>query len=196
MDISYDFALGKYPVTRAEYAAFARETRREWPELGSSQTERHPAASVSWNDAKEYVAWLSDKTGHEYRLPSEAEWEYAARAGTTTARYWGEGESGAREYARLKAKGTAPVGSFKPNAFGLHDMPGSVSEWVEDCWNENYEGAPADGSAWTSGDCDDRVLRGGSWLSAPELKRSATRDRYNTGDRLNDIGFRAARTLA
>ena len=150
--------------------------------------------------AQAYVRWLSGKTGEEYRLLSEAEWEYVARAGTTTAYWWGDDIGRNRANcdgcgSRWDNRQTAPVGSFSANPFGLHDVHGNVWEWVEDCWNDGYRGAPTDGSAWESGECERRVLRGGSWYSVPELLRSADRDRYSAGGRLNNAGFRVARTL-
>ena len=165
---------------------------------------RRPVINVSWDDAREYVAWLSGQTGAEYRLLSEAEWEYAARAGSQTAYSWGNdigvnrancGDWG----SSLGACGdrwevTAPVGSFEPNPFGVHDMHGNVWEWVEDCWNGGYAGAPTDGRAWRSGDCTQRVLRGGSW-GLPRYLRSAYRNRFTSGNRKFNNGFRVARTL-
>ena len=156
--------------------------------------------NVGWDDAQLYVQWLSEQTGHAYRLPTEAEWEYAARAGTTTAYSWGNDIG--RNLANCDGCGsqwdedrTAPVGSFPANAFGLHDMHGNVWEWVLDCWNDTYSGAPTDGSAWLSGNCGRRVLRGGSWVSYPRNLRSAYRDWYPPGIRNYIIGFRVARTL-
>ena len=182
---------------------------------GFPQTDRDPAVCVNWADARAYVAWLSEKTGKSYRLLSESEWEYAARGGTRTSRHWGESASGQCGYANgadRTAKGrysgwtvaecddghvwTAPVGTFKANGFGLHDVLGNVWEWVEDCWNDSYSGAPSDGSAWESGNCGRRVLRGGSWVNQPRNLRSAYRLRLVTGLRLSDTGFRVARTLA
>ena len=159
-----------------------------------------PVIYVSWNDAQEYVAWLSSQTGQTYRLLSESEWEYVARAGTSTVYSWGNAIGSNRancglDYCGDQWENTAPVGSFQANAFGVHDMHGNVFEWVEDCWNASYAGAPSDGSAWLGGDCDRRVLRGGSWNYLPRDLRSATRDRNTTGDRDNDDGFRVARTL-
>ena len=165
---------------------------------------KQPAASTSWEDAQHYVAWLSKMTGHEYRLLSEAEWEYAARAGTTTEYWWGDdikrdgkvmavcGGCG----SQWDGKSTAPVGSFDPNAFGLHDMHGNVWEWVADNWHENYEGAPSDGSVWPGGDTSRRVVRGGSWSSNPRGLRSAIRSREPSLTSGNtNLGFRVARTL-
>ncbi len=139
------------------------------------------------------MAWLSEKTGSEYRLPSEAEWEYAARAGTTTATYWDEDEAVASEYAQL-GPNPAPVGSLKPNAFGLYDMLGNVWEWVDDCWNMNYQGAPADGSPWTSGECEKRVRRGGLyWNGVAWTVRSADRDTLGAAYLSFNTGLRVAR---
>ena len=159
---------------------------------------------VSWNDAKAYVTWLKRMTGKEYRLLTEAEWEYAARAGTTTRYPWGD-EIG-KNNANCNGCGsqwdippffqTAPVGSFKPNAFGLYDMHGNVWQWVEDCYQGTYEGAPTDGSNDISGDCTRRVLRGGSFIGEdPSQIRSAIRFAVNSDARVSFIGFRVGRTL-
>ena len=169
---------------------------------------------MNWDDARAYARWLSGKTGREYRLLSESEWEYAARAGTTTRYYWGDGSSGQCDYAngadrtakRQESEWTvadcddghyrtAPVGSFKANAFGLHDMFGNVWEWARDCWNDSYAGAPSDGDAWESGNCGRRVLRGGSWGDYPKDLRAALRGSFDTGNRDDLNGFRVARTL-
>jgi formylglycine-generating enzyme required for sulfatase activity len=161
---------------------------------------------VSWNDAHAYLAWLSAQTGRHYRLPSEAEWEYAARAGTSTPFSFGASISpqqanydAAVSYAGsatgTKQNKTTPVGTYGANRFGLHDMHGNVWEWVEDCWNASYAGAPADGSAWHSGNCAQHVVRGGSWDSEPQTLRSALRY-YQLGSiRQNTLGFRVARAL-
>ena len=167
-----------------------------------------PVIDVSWEDAQQYVKWLSAKTGQTYRLLSEAEWEYAARAGTTSAYPWGQKAShehanyGSDQCCKPLAKGRdrweidAPVGQFPANAFGLHDMHGNVREWVHDVWHGNYNGAPTDGSPWTSGgDSARRVLRGGSWLRSPWELRSDARDTDAPGARSSEIGFRVARTL-
>ena len=164
---------------------------------------RRPAINVNWNDARIYVKWLSRITGKPYRLLSEAEYEYAARAGTETKYPWGdeiklEGKAMANCDgcgSQWDGKKTAPVGSFGPNRFDLYDMVGNVWEWTEDCWNDNYEGAPANGSAWTSGDCIRRVVRGGPWNDDPRYVRSASRRNVSVGDRFNLLGFRVARTL-
>ena len=139
-------------------------------------------------------------TGQPYRLLTEAEWEYAARAGTTTAYYWGDdiGKGNANCNgcgSQWDAKQTSPVGSFKPNAFGLYDMAGNVFQWVQDCYHPDYNGVPTDGSAWNSGDCSNRVVRGGSWVSGPRLLRSPNRDGVATVFRGFNLGFRVGRTL-
>ena len=196
--ISQSFAVSKYEVTFGDYDRFTYPNRVDDEGLGRG---RRPIFSVSWNDAKEYVAWLSSQTGQEYRLLTEAEWEYAARAGSTTKYSWGNdiGRNRANCHAQLCGDSfeyTAPVGSFGANAFGLYDMHGSVWEWVEDCWNDSYTGAPSDGSAWLRGDCGRRLLRGGSWLDGPRNLRSAKRGwSKTTGNRIISNGFRVARTL-
>ena len=157
-----------------------------------------PVINVSWEDSRAYAAWLGEQTGQRYRLPSEAEWKYAARAGTETRYSWGE-EIG-RNRANCDGCGsewdgrqTAPVGRFEPNAFGLYDLHGNVDEWVENCWHDNYEGAPSDGSAWTSG--GDSDLRGGSWYFYPRNLRAANRYRNRPSHRDNSYGFRLAQDL-
>ena len=146
------------------------------------------------------MRWLSGETGKEYRLLSESEWEYAARGGTRTRYWWGDAIG--RNRANCRGCGsrwddekTSPVGSFSANPFGLYDVHGNVWEWVEDCWNGSYRGAPTDGSAWESGDCARRELRGGSWFNDPQNLRSADRYGDTARDRLIGVGFRVARTL-
>ena len=173
---------------------------RPWDEWGRGSL---PVINVSWDDAQSYVTWLAGRTGASYRLLSEAEWEYVARAGTTTRYWWGDavGRNRANCFdcgSRWDGEQTAPGGSFETNAFGLHDVSGNVSEWVEDCWSRNYLAAPSDGAAWTTGDdydCDSRVLRGGSWLDDSMDVRSAARSREARDSRIYDVGFRVARTL-
>jgi len=202
--IARPFWLGKYPVTLGEYAAFASETGRgghSWSSPGFQQDDQHPVVNVSYQDAQTYLSWLSDRTGQAYRLPSEAEWEYGARAGTSTARYWGEGAGEPSEHARFSLEwrltaGTSPVTSFYPNAFGLCNTLGNVWEWTEDRWHNGYGGAPIDGSAWTAGDDVHRVLRGGSWLRVSAMARSASRFPVSPSFRYIDFGFRCARSLS
>lgn len=162
-----------------------------------------PVINVSWDDAQAYASWLSRETGEDYRLLSEAEWEYVARAGTATRYWWGDAIGSNRANcndcgSRWDGESTAPVGSFGANAFGLHDVHGNVWEWVDGCWRENYARHPRDGSAWLGdrgGDCSRRILRGGSWLDVPEYLRAANRYRVGSGLRSNVIGFRVARTF-
>ena len=197
------FALSAHEVTFAQWDACAAAggcNGYRPDDEGRGRGDR-PVIYVSWEDAQSYVSWLSRETGEEYRLPSEAEWEYAARAGTATKYSWGNeigsnrGNCILEDYCGDQWKYTAPVGSFAPNAFGLYDMHGNVWEWVEDCWNGSYSGAPSDGSAWRSGNCSRRVLRGGSWLISPRALRAASRSRISTGYRDLSSGFRVARTL-
>lgn len=161
---------------------------------------RQPVINVLWSDAQLYVAWLNKMTGKTYRLLSEAEWEYAARAGKTTPYYWGNdiGTNNANCNdcgSKWDAKAPAPVGSFKPNPFGLYDMAGNVYQWVEDCYHKNYVGAPSDNSPWITSDCKYRVVRGGSWLSDSRYLRAAYRNGYTPDYRHDSLGFRVARTL-
>ena len=199
--IARPFAVGVYEVTFDEWDACVsdrgcggyRPDDRNWGR------GNHPVFDVSWNDAKAYVRWLSGKTGQEYRLLSEAEWEYAARAGTRTKYWWGDSIGRGRANCNTDCGdsygGAAPVGSFSANPYGLYDVHGNVWELTEDCWNDSYRGAPSDGSAWESGECGWRVLRGGSWYDGPWDLRSALRGRLDTSVRIYDAGFRVARTL-
>ena len=172
-------------------------------DIGRGRGNR-PVFNVSWDDVQTYVAWLSEKTGKTYRLLSEAEWEYVARAGSETLYSWGNEievediKNRATCSVCTHSKSSAPVGSFAANAFGLHDVHGNVWELVQDCWNETYAGAPADGSAWEQGDCNRRMIRGGSWYTGSMYLRFAFRGRFTTGNRdnqLGHIGFRVARSL-
>jgi formylglycine-generating enzyme required for sulfatase activity len=154
--------------------------------------------NITWDDARNYVGWLSMITGKSYRLLSEAEWEYAARAGSSSRFTFGDDDSKLEQYAwyvENSSASTQEVGQKQSNAFGLHDMHGNVSEWVEDCYISNYDKAPTDGSARTNGDCPLRVVRGGSWGFNSPLLRSAWRVYYAPGGRGNTLGFRVARTL-
>ena len=239
--IQQPFWMGQYPVTWGEFAAFIDSTghkmpneaytyepdakgewsyqkrdNRNWRNPGFKQTVRDPVVCVNHEDALAYIAWLNQRTGGGYRLPSEAEWEYAARAGTETARYWGDGMEQAHLYANMadqslrKPMGpaeagrsfidgddgyvfTSPVGSFKANGFGLHDMLGNVWEWCADTWHGSYEGAPTDGSAWAAGGSAYRVLRGGSWFFVARFVRSANRYARDPSVRYDRFGFRCAR---
>ena len=205
VNITEALAVGKFEVTFEEWdACIADNGCSRTPEDEGWGRAMRPVINVTWTDAKSYVAWLGEKTGHEYRLLSEAEWEYAARAGTNTpfsfgatitadqANYNANYAYGSSQVGMYR-KQTLPVGSFPANAFGVHDMHGNVWEWVEDCWNDNYAGAPADGLAWKSGICNGPVLRGGSWVDFPGNLRSANRGRNYAEDWDDDFGFRVAR---
>ena len=196
------FAVGVYETTFAEWDACRRAGGcAHHPNDGGWGRETRPVVNVSWEDAQQYVRWLSRKTGERYRLPSESEWEYAARAGTTTRYWWGDSRGGGRANCRgcwrgWDDDGTTPVGSFIANAFGLHDVHGNVWEWVEDCWHGSYAKAPGDGSAWTrGGECGRRVLRGGSWSYSLRGVRAAVRLGVSSGIRNDDVGFRVARVM-
>jgi len=189
-----EFRLSKYEVTTDQYDEFLRNTGKgaEGPRV-----ERQAVVEVSWEDAQAFIGWLNEVSGLKFRLPSEAEWEYAARAGTTTNYYWGATFDTSRANGRGIARRDqwerlAPVGSFSPNAFGLFDMSGNAWEWTQDCYESNYATAPTDGSAWTTGECGRRVIRGGGWFADPAQLRSADRDGGLPSVRLNDLGFRLA----
>jgi formylglycine-generating enzyme required for sulfatase activity len=234
--LASSFALGKFEVTRGEFARFVRESgykpargckvwrpqtgafahdaNADWEKPGFEQSEQHPAVCVAMADALAYVAWLSKKTGQAYRLPSEAEWEYAARAGSAAPWSWGANAAEACQHAngadqsaqrRFRTPAiaacddghafTAPGGSFRANGFGLYDTIGNASEWTADCWHETYAGAPVDGRAWMTNGCVQRTTRGGAWLAWPRLLRTAARGGVRADDRLSILGFRVARTL-
>jgi formylglycine-generating enzyme required for sulfatase activity len=227
------FAISTNTVTVAEFRAFIAATGRDmrgcdtyddrwrfrpdgsWENPGFVQTGAHPVTCVSWDDARAYAAWLSKTTGHRYRLPSAAEWEYAARAGGTAVRPWNPDGAGAcananvadqraaRRYPGWAAFAcddgfvyTAPVGSFKANAFGLNDMLGNVFQWTDDCWHADYAGVPVDGSARTYGDCSQRELRGGSWFTTPDFVRASYRNHFGANYRASSVGIRLVRDLA
>jgi formylglycine-generating enzyme required for sulfatase activity len=234
------FAIGRVEVTRREYRAFVADAGYEvaapcriWDEaLGRHSDDRgrnwehpgrpreprddHPVACVSWNDAKAYVRWLAHKTGKPYRLPSEAEWEYAARGGSSSLRPWGDNAADGCEFANvydLAARESyalgwepvrcrdgypdvAPTGALRGNAYGLYDMIGNVAEWVEDCATDSYVGRPRDARAWVwGGGCSRRVRRGGSWVSPAEQARSAYRESGEPAERTDYVGFRVALDL-
>ncbi len=236
--IASAFLIGVSEVTRRQFAAFAQATRYDpkgactvydkvlsafaasptanWQRPGFAQTDQDPVVCVDWRDASAFASWLSSKTGKNYRLPSEAEWEYAARAGTRTSRYWGNESAVACAYADVfdfsdvAARAnrtddgdyfhctdsyafTAPVGKFRPNAFGLYDVIGNVWEWTQDCFNVSYENAPNDGRAWQRGDCGRRIARGGSWTSPARHVSVSFRDPDLATYRSSYLGFRVAR---
>ena len=199
--IARPFGIGRYPVTFDEYDAFANDTKRDLPSDKGWGRGRRPVIHISWDDAIAYTQWLCTETGKRYRLPSEAEWEYACRAGTETRWSFGDEEIELDLYAWHSGNAdgqTHPVGEKQPNPWGLHDVHGNIWEWVQDCWHENYEGAPIDGSAWQETedlDCGRRVVRGGSWTNTPGSLRSAYRIRNYADDRTFNLSFRLAQDL-
>jgi formylglycine-generating enzyme required for sulfatase activity len=201
------FQMGKYEVTFDEYDVFSHLINNEdgcadGHEIHSTVSDegwgrgQQPVVNVSWNDAVCYAQWLSKHTGKLYRLPSEAEWEYAARAGNNDTAYWWGDKIGKNQAncsgcgSPWDGKQTAPVGSFPTNPFRLHDTAGNVWEWVADCWHDNYDGAPPDGSVWQGGDCAGRVARGGSWGNNRDDARAAFRGNGRPDNRDDDVGFR------
>ena len=229
------FALSKTEITRWQFAAFVKQTRYDagdkcwtfeggkfaerngdWRKPGYIQDDKHPVTCIGWIDAQSYAIWISRKTGKQYRLPTETEWEYAARGKTSSSRYWGDGPDNACKYANVADKTakaqipgslswlahdcadsfayTAPAGSFKANAFGLKDMLGNVWEWTEDSYHDSYDGAPADGGVWR-GNGGKHVLRGGSWNNDPQNVRAAVRNGEKPARRFSIFGFRLARKL-
>lgn len=192
------YAIGQYEVTFDEYDRFARASGRALPADEGWGRGRRPVVNVSWEDAQAYARWLSQQTGHPYRLPSEAEWEYAARGGTQTRFWWGNEADTVRANcfdcgSEWDAARSAPVGSFGANPLGLYDTAGNVMEWVEDCYRPDYEGAADDGAPFTGGPCESRVVRGGSFSSALESLRSAARAARTANTRLDNLGFRLVR---
>ena len=198
--VSAPFAIGQYEVTVEQWNACvaANACQKLTPE--SNANKAAPARDLSWDDAQQYVKWLSKVTGKPYRLPTEAEWEYADKAGTTTAYWWGDqmrtGNANCKDCGGPWHKeGPESVGSFAPNPLGLYDMNGSVWEWTADCWHNNYQGAPADGHAWDNPGCEMRVIRGGSWREGGSYMLTATRFKYSAGVRQSQDGFRVVKDL-
>ena len=193
------FRMGKHEVTFAQWDACVADGGCDGytPDDEGWGRGNRPVINLSWDDVQGFIDWLNSKTGGNFRLPTEAEWEYAARAGSTTLYSWGNSIGHNRANcdgcgSRWDDDRTAPVGSFSANAWGLHDMHGNVWEWVHDCWNDSYVGAPSDGRAWVSGDCTRRVLRGGSWYVYPERLHSASRTSNTRLSRNAYRGFRLA----
>ena len=220
VQLARPFAIGRYEVRATEFAKFLSETgypvdsscegrgyatlpgaaNARWRDPGFRLGARHPISCVRWSDAVAYTRWLGRKTGKRYRLPSEAEWEYAARAGTATARHWGNpigrGQANCDGCgSRWDDRRTAPVGSFAPNSFGLYDMLGNNWEWVKDCYTRSHDQRPLDGAAFVGGLCKERVMRGGSFESDPRRLRAANRNKHRAGDIDNDFGFRVLREI-
>jgi len=232
VNIVRPFAMSADLVTVEDYRQFIDATGRamqgcdtydgswshrpgnNWQNPGFAQTGLHPVTCVSWNDAVAYVQWLSAKTGHQYRLPSASEWEYAARAGGETVYPWASNGSNACAFANVADASaarrypgwvafacddgyanTSPVGSFKANALGLNDMLGNVFQWTLDCWQADYRGAPVDGSARADGDCSERELRGGSWFTSPSYVRANYRNHFAADYRTSSVGIRLVREI-
>nr|VFK68093.1 MAG: Formylglycine-generating enzyme, required for sulfatase activity, contains SUMF1/FGE domain [Candidatus Kentron sp. UNK]VFK73411.1 MAG: Formylglycine-generating enzyme, required for sulfatase activity, contains SUMF1/FGE domain [Candidatus Kentron sp. UNK] len=198
--VATPFALGTYPVSFAEYDRFCDATDRKRPSDEGWGRGRRPVINISWPDAQEYCAWLSQETGQWYRLPSEVEWEYAARAGTQTRYWWGDRPGKNRANcnncdSQWDGKQTSPVGSFAANPFGLCDTAGNVWEWTLDCWHEGYREAPTDGRPWEAGDCSQRVIRGGVWSNSSVFLRSASRNGRIASEVDSSTSFRLARIL-
>jgi formylglycine-generating enzyme required for sulfatase activity/class 3 adenylate cyclase len=188
------FAMSKYPITVREWNECAAAKACTFTATG---TDDAPITNVSWSDAKQFVAWLAAATQKPYRLPTEAEWEYAARGGTQTKYWWGDQLQPGMAHCKncavtLGGEQPVKVGSFKPNPFGLYDMGGGIDQWVEDCWHKTYQGAPSDGSPWSTGDCNSRVIRSGSWKNDASYVRTASRDKYDINVRYPTHGFRVA----
>jgi formylglycine-generating enzyme required for sulfatase activity len=192
------FSIGKTEVTFAEYDRFARATGRRLPYDEGWGRSDQPVINVSWKDASAYAAWLSKQTGHDYRLPTEAQWEFAARGGSTQPYWWDDAVTDIPANCfdcgnQWDGKRSTAVGSFSPNGFGLHDTAGNVQEWVEDCYRANYKDAATDGSAWKARRCTQRVIRGGAYSSPIDSLRSARRGQYDHDTRLDNLGFRVVR---
>lgn len=190
------FAISKFPITVREWNACVAAKACSYLPTG---TDDAPVTNLSWSDTQQYTAWLTQVTQKRYRLPSESEWEYAARGGTQTKYWWGDKLQPGMANCKgcdepYDAAQPLKVGSFKANLFGLYDMGGGVDQWVADCWHKNYQGAPADGSPWVGGDCLSHVIRGGSWKNDPSYVRPASRDHYDTAVRYPTHGFRVARS--
>lgn len=188
------FSIGRFPVTVREWNECTKAKACAFAATGKDDA---PVTNISWSDAKQFVAWLADVTRKPYRLPTEAEWEYAARGGSQTKYWWGDqfepGMANCKNCTDIPADAQpVNVGSLKPNPFGLYDMGGGVDQWVEDCWHKNYQGAPADGSAWAESDCASHVIRSGSWKNDVRYARPSNRDSYDTNVRYPTHGFRVA----
>jgi formylglycine-generating enzyme required for sulfatase activity len=213
--INYRIAVGKYEITLRQFEVFLKETNfspnngcvvydlpsfnmnlaKSWADPDFKQNANHPVVCVNWHDAQAYVGWLSAKTGKKYRLLSESEWEYAARAGSVAKYAFGDTIDSKKANYGDEFRRTTPVGSYPGNKFGMHDMHGNAAEWVTDCWADNYEHTPVTGGPMTEGSCQNRVLRGGTWNNQAQYLRSAFRNGYFADFRLSGIWFRVAREL-
>jgi formylglycine-generating enzyme required for sulfatase activity len=200
VSIKAPFAIGKYEVTVEQWNACVEAGACPRVSSDPKVPRTAPVRDVSWDDAQAYLQWLGKVSGKAYRLPTEAEWEYAARGGTASKYWWGDGMQPGKANCKecgdpWRQEGPADVGSFAANPYGLHDMNGSVWEWVGDCWHTSYKGAPDDGSAWEEKNCGSRVIRGGSWREGGSYMMSTTRFKYDAGVRHSQNGFRVARDV-
>jgi formylglycine-generating enzyme required for sulfatase activity len=198
VSVSAPFAIGKYEVTVAQWNACADANACPRLSAASNPSPAAPVRDVSWDDAQVYVKWLATTSGKPYRLPTEAEWEYAARAGTSTRYWWGEQMAAGKANCKdcgppWRADTPGNAGSFAPNPWGLYDMNGSVWEWVADCWHNSFSGAPADAKAWDTSNCSARVIRGGSWREGAAYMVSSSRFKYDASVRHAQNGFRVVR---
>ena len=194
------FAVSQNEITFDEYDVFAKATQKNIPNPNIKDRKNLPVNFVSWNDANDYTKWLSEQTGQKYRLLSEAEWEYVASTGKKSTFWWGYEEEPNRAHcaicgSKFDLSKPTKISSFEPNAFGIYDTSGNVSEWVQDCWHENYKGAPNDGSVWVGGDCSIHIARGGSYASPQQSIRNTKREKFKTNEKLQRIGIRIAREL-
>ena len=194
------FAVSQNEITFDEYDVFAKATQKNIPNPNIKDRKNLPVNFVSWNDANDYTKWLSEQTGQKYRLLSEAEWEYVASTGKKSTFWWGYEEEPNRAHcaicgSKFDLSKPTKISSFEPNAFGIYDTSGNVSEWVQDCWHENYKGAPNDGSVWAGGDCSIHIARGGSYASPQQSIRNTKREKFKTNEKLQRIGIRIAREL-
>jgi formylglycine-generating enzyme required for sulfatase activity len=196
--IGAPFAIGKYEVTAQQWNACVDAGACQ--KVAQAANANAPIRDVSWDDAQQYLKWLSSTSGKQYRLPTEAEWEYAARGGTASRYWWGEqmaaGKANCKDCGQpWTNEGPANVGSFAANPYGLHDTSGSVWEWVSDCWHNSFKDAPTDGRSWDQPNCRVRVIRGGSWREGAAYMVASTRFKYDASVRHSQNGFRVARSL-
>jgi formylglycine-generating enzyme required for sulfatase activity len=194
------FAVSQNEISLEEYDIFAKALQKNIPNPKENDRKKYPVNFVSWDDANDYAKWLSKETGEKYRLLSEAEWEYIASAGRKSTFWWGYDEEPNRAHCftcetNLDTSKPTKIASFKANLFGVYDTAGNVSEWVRDCWHENYKNAPDNGTVWSGGDCTIRIARGGSFTSPQQSIRNTKREQFKAGEKLSRIGIRIAREL-
>ena len=194
------FAVSQNEISLEEYDIFAKALQKNIPNSKENDRKKYPVNFVSWDDANDYTKWLSKETGEKYRLLSEAEWEYIASTGRKSTFWWGYDEEPNRAHCftcetNLDTSKPTKIASFKANLFGVYDTAGNVSEWVHDCWHENYKNAPDNGAVWSGGDCTIHIARGGSFASPQQSIRNTKREQFKAGEKLSRIGIRIAREL-